>query len=532
MLKFILRILGGSLLLLVSNTGWNYSNAATPATSGATRVYAVVPDGLLQTFKIDSEPIDPILGGLANATSFTIDSRGNYYVCNFVSGAVTVYHKDGNEVEPTIYVAYPIAVAVDGSGNIYVQSQYDGLFAFNASGRLISKFQPPGYLLTVNSAGDMFLGDTGMGGTFIREVSPAGKPLKVYRLKYITGSFTALTIGKNGYFYVGTGSVNAGQVRVYNSAGVYVGPVLNLSSPVTGLGVGSSRIYVSTGGGISTFTLFGTETAPSIPGTFEHIALDPQGVIHGLVPLVGVLGTNTNEVTSYSVSGKQVAPTISPGLYYPIGVTVDSAGKLYVLNGTDVLTFTSSGVQDRPTISTGFGSAKGLAVGPNGDIYVAGDSEIRSYTSTGTPTHPTLPLTYNPVAITVDHNGKIYVVGSDSIVRSYTSNGVPTKPTISYLMNPTSVAVNARGDIYVADAGFGSVTTYDKSGNPIAPAITGLNDPVDVTVDSAGVIYVLTGGGRIRSYSASGKLMSAINDVTFGADICSFCNVPVGIAVH
>ncbi len=200
------------------------------------------------------------------------------------------------------------------------------------------------------------------------------------------------------------------------------------------------------------------------------------------------------------------------GLKYPVGIAIDSKGKIYVADyGNGIISGPGSiapsvfvyaagskgNVAPIATISgsdTGLETPIGIALDSSGKIYVADYSakSVFVYSALGTSTGPVneAPIAtlsgsntklVFPFGIAVDSSGKIYVANRDAkswLVYAAGSNGnVAPNATISgsstKLDLPYGIAVDSSGKIYVADYGADSIFVYaaGSTGN-IAPVAT------------------------------------------------------------
>jgi len=244
----------------------------------------------------------------------------------------------------------------------------------------------------------------------------------------------------------------------------------------------------------------------------------------------------------------------------PAGVAVDSAGNVYVadMEGSTIREVTPAGAVTTLAgaggpwgTNDGTGSAaqfflpEGVTVDSAGNVYVADTSNhtIRKVTPVGTNwvvttlaglggalgtndgTGSAARFSY-PGGVAVDTNGNIYVADSENhTIRELTPAGVVTTlaglagvrgtndgtGSAARFNNPSGVAVDTNGNIYVADSynnairtitPAGVVTTiaglplFTVIGNPVGGSADGMNSsarfsfPAGVAVDSAGNVYV------------------------------------------
>ena len=112
-------------------------------------------------------------------------------------------------------------------------------------------------------------------------------------------------------------------------------------------GPGFKKIYVTNGGGETTYKRNGTQTTPTIAGQYGTwgLTVDANGKIY----ITQAFGVDT--LTTFKPDGTQTTPTIT-GLGEPYGVAVDANGKIYVVNNTGtVTTYNADGTQTTPTIT-------------------------------------------------------------------------------------------------------------------------------------------------------------------------------------
>jgi sugar lactone lactonase YvrE len=290
-----------------------------------------------------------------------------------------------------------------------------------------------------------------------------------------------------------------------------------------------------------------------IADTYNHTIrkISPGGVVITLAGLAGNSGS---------------ADGIGSGsrFYYPGGVVVDSAGNLYVADtynhtirqitpGGVVTTLVGSagnpGSADGSGSNARFSYPTGLTVDSAGNVYVADTSNhtIRKITLGGTVTTlaglagnfgsadgtGSAARFYGPGGVTVDNGGNLYVADTfNHTIRKITSAGVVT--TLAGLAgnsgsangigsnarftNPYDVTVDSAGNLYVADYNNhtirkilpnGMVTTLaGLAGNRGSADGTGSNArflyPRGITVDSASTVYVADFNYIIRKITPGG----------------------------
>ncbi len=188
-------------------------------------------------------------------------------------------------------------------------------------------------------------------------------------------------------------------------------------------------------------------------------------------------------------------PATSAAVLFPVGVTVDSAGNLYIVDtGNNRIRKVANGV-----ITTVAGGGTGASVGDNGPATSARLNE--------------------PQDVAVDAAGNLYIADTSNNRIRKVANGVITTvagngiqgfggdngpATSAELNEPWGVAVDAAGNLYIADTSNNRVRmvangvittavgngTRGFSGDNGPPASAALNQAQGVAVDSAGDLYI------------------------------------------
>ena len=471
-----------------------------------------------------------------------LDTSGNLYVADTRNntirkvapgGVVTTFAGNGSRggsldgTGTAARFASPQAVAVDGSGNVYVAdsgnstirlitpagvvSTYAGVAgnpgSADGTGSAASFQNPRG--LALDASGNLYVADSG--NNTIRKIAPGGIVTTFAGVAHVIGSAD------------GTGT-----------AASFTGP--------QGLTIDSSgKIYVCD---------FGNNTIREIT---------PAAVVTTLVGTAGVVGSADGTGAAASFSG-------------PSAVTVDGSGNLYVadtINDTVrkitvagvVTTMAGKASGQGSTNGTGtaakFFQSQGVALDNSGNVYVAdtNNSTIRkispggvvstlagmvgtngSADGTGTAASFTLPG-----GVAVDSSGNVYVADTNNFtIRKITPGGVVstlagtagnngsadgTGPAASfyYLEN---VAVDGSGNIYVADSVNDTIRKITPAGVVTTLAGTALtvgftdgqgaaasfNDPLGIAVNGQGtVIYAAdTLNNTIRQGVMTAHVTSAL----------------------
>ncbi len=251
----------------------------------------------------------------ANPQGIAVDSTGNYYIADTsnnlirkVSSSGTITTIAGNVNSGAGYVdnavatlgqlSLPVGIAVDSAGNIYISEEAPDSSSIVPGNNRIRKVTPAGVLTTIGGNG--VVGSSGDGGpaTFAHLNNPLG-----------------LAVDKAGNVYIAdTGNHKIRKISAVNG----------IITTVAGTGVGS----------------FSGDGGPAISAQLNNptgVALDAAGNIYiadnrnfriRMVSANGNIMTIAGKAASgYSGDG---GPATSASLKFPTGVSVDSAGKVYV----------------------------------------------------------------------------------------------------------------------------------------------------------------------------------------------------------
>src|SRR5881296_2950210 len=420
-------------------------------------------------------------------------------------------------------IGVPQAVAVDGAGGFYVTS---------SSHNRVYRVTADGTLLLI--AGNGFTGFSGDGG-------PASSAL----LNYVHG----VAVDAAGNVFVADTYNN--RIRKISPDGII--------TTVVGTGMWGSG---GDGGPAAAAQL-------SVP---RGLAIDRAGNL-----FIADVGNNrirvvTPDAIIYTVAGDGTAgfggdggPATSAQLNYPVAVSVDRSGNLFIADRHNnrirmvnaagiIITLTGGGGAGfrgdaGPASSAQIWDPRGVAVDNAGNVFIAdsGNNRIRMINAAGIITtvvgntpgfsgdggaaaSAQLGL---PVDVAVDSGGNLFIadrgnyrvrqVNSAGVITSVAGIGDDGGPALAAQLNyPNMSVMDSEGNLFVAETDnqrirkvtpWGTITTIAGNGSwgfrgDGGPATSAqLNYPGTVAVDAAGNIYIAdTRNNRIRKVSPSGMM--------------------------
>lgn len=531
-----------ALLQLPSGVAVDKSGNVYIADTGDNLIRKVTTDGVINTFAGDSYPgyfdkddntsdnigPDAINSEFHKPQDVAVDSSGNVYIADTVNNVVRRVTTDGkiktlvgdtsagfkgdNGPAEKAGLISPMALAIDGSGNLYILTNGDsrirkvdtknvittvagsGVPGFADGSGASAQFNfPTG--LAVDSSGNLYVADS----------------LNL-RIRKVSGGNVTSVAGNGNFSYSGDN-----------------GPALNaqLSSPAGVAADASGNVYIA-------------DTANNV---VRRVSRD--GVITNVLG-TGQAGGGDNQLSA------------------PQSVAVDASGNVYVadtLNGR--IRKISGGAVSTVGGTDQFFTPTGVAVDASGNVYVAdisrnivrrvaANGSVATVAGTGTAgfggdNGPAAGAMLNaPRAVAVDGGGNLYIAdtGNNRIRRvnvggqisTVAGTGVPGFSGDSGLAlnaqiaNPVGLAVDSSGNIYFSDgsrirkvqaAGFISTiagsATPGYSGDGGVATTAQLNGPAAVAVDSTGNVYVADAGNHAIRMLQPLAASLRINAVTSGA---------------
>jgi sugar lactone lactonase YvrE len=305
-----------------------------------------------------------------------------------------------------------------------------------------ARFREP-HGITIDSAGNLYVADTG--NSNIRKITPAG----------VVTTFAGSTVG--GFAGIGDADETGAWAHFNQPRGITIDSAGTLYVADTG----NHKIRTITPAGqVTTFAGDGTPGATDGTGTAARFN-EPHGItVDSAGTILYVADTNNNNIRKILISTGEVTTFAgsTSGLWndygdtdalgtaarfrYPKGITVDSAGILYVADT---------------------GNNKIRKITPAGQVTTfAGSGLIASSDGMGTAARFN-----NPCGITVDRSGTLYVANTkNNRIRKITPAGMVTtiagdesfyandgKGGYASFYNPYGITIDSAGTLYVADTG-------------------------------------------------------------------------------
>ena len=421
-------------------------------------------------------------GGLASAaglnhpTGLAIDGSGNLFIAD--TGNNRIRKVDGNGIITTVAgnglagfsgdgsaatsaeLSSPSAVAVDATGNLYINDGIAGSYYMPDSGnQRVRKVDTSGIITTIVGSGAAgFSGD--------------GEAANNAQLNYPSG----ITVDGDGNLFI----ADHGNSRIR---------MVGADAKITTV-AGNGWHGVIGDGNSATLAMLDSPRGLAIDAADNLYISDTQNDRIRKVDADGIITTFAGIGDDPAVSGSGDGdPASVARINSPEGIAVDAGGNLYIVDGT-IRKVDAAGI-----ITTVAGNG---AMGPG-------------YSGDGGPA--TNAQLSDPQSVTVDAAGNLYIsdTGNNSI-RKVDSSGIITTVVgngttyVGVLNHPLGIAVDASGNLYIADtynnvirrlSPAGSLTTVAGDGSASyagdgGPAnLASLDAPSAVTVDSAGNLYIL-----------------------------------------
>jgi sugar lactone lactonase YvrE len=215
---------------------------------------------------------------------------------------------------------------------------------------------------------------------------------------------------------------------------------------------------------------------------------------NGIITTVAGNGFGASGSGAYSGDG---GPATNASLWWPLGVTVDTSGNLFIVDA---------------------GNCRIRKVSTNGVITTLAGNGTYGYSGDGGPAgSASLNI---PSRVALDGSGNLFIADQwNHRIRKVSANGIITtvagNGTYGYTGNgglatnaelnfPSAVALDASGNLFIADA-YNNVIRKVTTNGIITAVVAGLNTPGDVAVDASGNLFIAdTYDQRILKWSTNG----------------------------
>jgi len=402
------------------------------------------------------------------------------------AGAPSTGYKDG-PVGQALFQS-PTGLAVDGSGNIYVADSGESAIRMITAGSVATlaggvsvgsadgtgaaaSFNAPN-ALAVDGSGNVYVADTG--NDTIRKIAPGGLTTTLAGIAGTPGSADGIALQASFNAPLGVAVDSSGNVYVADSGNGTVRKITPAGVVSTVAGTAGVFGYLDEAGPAAQFD------------ELEGITTDTSGNIYvvegtGTVRVITPTGTVSTLAGTYLGLGDTDGAADYSQFYFPQGISTDTQGNVYVSNtghNTIRMISTTGAVSTLAGIAGVRGGVDGQGVGALflGPSQLAFDTTGNLYVA-DTPNHTIrkgAPPTGLP-AITTEPTNQTVKAGGNATF-SASASGTPA-PTLQWYMNgvPISGATSATFTITGAqssNAGTYQVTATNTAGVAASVAVT------------------------------------------------------------
>ena len=521
----IRRFAGGVLTTIAGTGGAGFAGDGGPATSAMLwnprgvavdaagnvyiadrwnrRIRRVAPNGTIDTIAgngtmgFSGDNGNALAAQFGDVYGVSIDLVGGVYVADASNhrirrvseGGITTIAGNGNPTASgdggsatTASLYQPYGVAADIGGSIYIA---------DTSNFRIRAIAPGGVIRTMAGTGTPGFSGDGLTATSAQLFNPTGATVDLagnlyvadtdnHRVRRVSPAGTVSTVaGNGGIFHSGDGG-QATAATLYRPSSVAVDAAGNLYIADTF----NNRVRLVTPGGvISTLVGGGTSPANGIAATTAQlllpsaVAVDAAGNLYvadatnRIRRVAGGVITTIAGTGNYGFAGDG-GSALAAELAGPTGLALDTAGNVYLADGSRIRRFLPGGVITTLAGSTAPGSGGdgggataaglnypvGLAVSSTGLFYIADSGNnrlrevnaagvIRTVAGTGVANisgdggDPTAATLYDPRGVAIDNLGRVYVVD----MRNQRIRRLTVTAATSFTTVPAGLLLNVNG---------------------------------------------------------------------------------------
>jgi sugar lactone lactonase YvrE len=471
---------------------------------------------------------------LAAPRGVAVDQAGNIFIADSGNDVIRVVTGDGiinrfagngtrgfsgdNGPATSAQLSYPVAVAVDANGNLFIADRYNNRIRMVNSGGIITTLiaapisDPRG--VGVDNAGNVFVSDSG--NNRVRMISPGG-------------AVTTVAGGAAGFSGDG-GPATASrlalpiQVAADGTGNIFIADRGNYRvRRVSAGGIIDTVAGTSDDGRSASLAQLNFPNVIAVDGAGNLFIADTDSQRIRVVNSDGVITTIAGN-GSWGFSGDNGA-AVSAQLNYPAAIAVDAAGNLFI---TDTNNHRIRKITPNGTISTVVGNGRQGSGGDGGPASRAAMNYPRGIAVDGTG-NLYIADTDNHRIRKVDSSGTISTLAGNGTAGSSGDGGAATDAQLAF---PVGVTVDGAGDLFIADSlnnrirkvtPDGIITTVAGSGaygfrGDGGPATSAsLAYPNGVAVDAAGNLFIAdTANQRIRKVTPDGVITTLSGNGTFG----------------